>query len=236
MIRIKQPVLRTVITILLGLLVLILSSALMLSISTNTNLFEEVPIIGKTFTHSSMLVLSILLIIILNKGNLREYGFNWNRNYPFFKIVFLSLAIGFISSLIILLINTPSIEFTPTKGFTLIEQIAYIWIWASICEEVFTRGLIQGFLSPLKHIGIKISKYFFSLPVIVGAIFFGAMHLMLLSMGVNTSIVLNIVIFGIILGLIAGYYKEKSNSLVPAIIVHACFNIGGSILEIISLV
>ena len=235
MIRIKQPVLRTVLAILLGLFVLMLSSVLMLTISTNTSLFEEVPIIEKTFTHSSMLVLSILLIILLNKGNLKGYGFNWNKNFPFYKIVLVSLFLGFVSSVIILMTNA-SDEFIPTKDFSLIEQIAYIWIWASICEEIFTRGLIQGFLSPLKHIGIKISKYFISLPVIVGAIFFGTMHLMLLTVGVDTFMVLNIVIFGIILGLIAGYHKEKSNSLVPAILVHFCFNVGGSFLQIVSFI
>ena len=41
---------------------------------------------------------------------------------------------------------------------------------------------------------------------------------------------LNIVIFGIVLGIIAGYYREQTNSLIPAIMVHMCFNIGGSLL------
>lgn len=69
----------------------------------------------------------------------------------------------------------------------------------------------------------------------VGALFFGAMHLMLLTLGVDIFTVLNIVVFAIILGLIAGYQTERTNSLIPAIIVHFCFNVGASILVIISL-
>jgi len=48
-------------------------------------------------------------------------------------------------------------------------------------------------------------------------------------------LVLNIVIFGVVLGLIAGCQKEKTGSLLPAIIVHMCFNIGASLLYIINL-
>ena len=58
------------------------------------------------------------------------------------------------------------------------------------------------------------------------------MHLALFNMGVDKFTVFDIVIFGTILGVIAGYYREKTNSLVPAIIVHLCFNIGASLFEI----
>ena len=129
-------------------------------------------------------------------------------------------------------INVSDSEFVPTQGFSFAEQIIYIWILASIAEEIFTRGLIQGFLLPVKHIGFSIFKVYISLPVIIAALFFGAMHLALLQF-MDPPLVLNIVFFGIILGLIAGYYREKYNNLIPAILVHTCFNIGGSLLQIV---
>ena len=52
------------------------------------------------------------------------------------------------------------------------------WIYASICEEVFTRGLL----------------------LLVG-----------------------------ILGVIAGNYREKTGSLIPAILIHSFFEIGGTL-------
>ena len=231
----KHPLLRIVIASILGLLVLLISSILMMTISESTSLFKNLPVIDKTFIHTSMLIFSVLFILILNKGKLKGYGFVWNKNFPLDKIVLISLFFGFLSDLINkLFINTTSVG--PTASFTFIEQILFIWIWASICEEVFTRGMIQGFLSPLKHIGINFFKHYISLPVIVGAVFFGAMHLMLLTLGVNIFAVINIVIFGIILGLIAGYQKERTNSLIPAIIVHFCFNVGASFLYIFNLI
>lgn len=230
--KIKSPILRTIIAITLGLFVLILTSISMMTISTVTSLFIELPIIKNSYTHLSILTISILLIMLLNKGSLKEYGFSLSKNFPLVKIVLISLVFGFIPNLILKLSNASSDEFIPSKGFSFFEQVAYIWLFASISEEILTRGLIQGFLSPIKHIGINIFKHFISLPVIVVAMFFGAMHLMLFTMGVDTFTVVNIVFFGTILGLIAGYYKERTNSLVPAIIVHFCFNVGGSVLQI----
>jgi len=52
-------------------------------------------------------------------------------------------------------------------------------------------------------------------------------------MGIKFTSVTIIVIFGTILGLIAGYQKEKTNSLIPAIIVHFCFNVGVSFLTLL---
>lgn len=230
----KHPLIRTVIAILLGFFVLAFSGAIMMTISENTSLFKNLSFLEKTFQHTSMLLFSILFIILLSKGKLKEYGFIWNLNSPLTKVVLISLAFGLISSLVGKLFVNTTIKM-PTDDFSSLEIILYIWFWASVCEEVFTRGLIQGFLTPLKHIGINIFRYYISLPVIVGAIFFGVMHFALLSFGVDIITVAIIVLFAIILGLIAGYQKEKTNSLIPAIIVHFCFNVGGSFLYIINI-
>ena len=150
--------------------------------------------------------------------------------YNIVKIVSISLILGFFASVIGILFDVSSTNQLPVNDFSIIEKIVYIWVWASICEEVFTRGLIQGFLFPAKHIGFNVLNHFISLPVVIGAVFFGLMHFMLLTIGMAFFPVLIIVIFGIVLGIIAGFYREQTNSLVPAILVHMCFNIGGSLL------
>jgi len=218
----------------LGMLVLMLSSILMIIISKTTNLFVIFPIIEIIFTHTAIFVFSILLILTVNKGKFRGYGFVWSLTLPILKIILVSLMLGFMSFIIKKLLPE-SVAIHPASSFSTIEKIMFVWVWASISEEILTRGLIQSFLSPMKHFGILIFNKFISIPVIVGAIFFGLMHFTLLTMGMNIFIVSNIVIFGMLLGLIAGYHREKTNSLVPAILVHFSFNVGASIFSLFQL-
>ncbi|NOR44246.1 MAG: CPBP family intramembrane metalloprotease [Candidatus Delongbacteria bacterium] len=227
----KNPIIQTIIAIFLTLLVLAATGI----VATSFSQITELDILNNSVTHLTMLVVSILLILAFNKGRLKGYGFRLTKNFPIVKIILISLIFGSISSFLIILSDSASNEFLPTKDFSFLDQIICVWLLASIAEEVLFRGLIQGFLSRFENIGIKIYSCFISLPVIVAAILFGAMHLALFGMGVDSFTVLDIVFFGIILGLIAGYYREKTNSLIPAFIVHFCFNIGGSIFEIIKL-
>ena len=108
-------------------------------------------------------------------------------------------------------------------GFSYLQDIVFIWVYASICEEVFTRGLLQSFLSPLTRYGINLSKRLrLSLPVLFSGFYFGLMHIVVIDKMGPPVIVLTT-----LLGLVAGYYREKWGSLIPAIIIHALFNVGG---------
>ena len=91
------------------------------------------------------------------------------------------------------------------------------------------RGLIQGALDAWKNVGITLFGRHLSLPVLVGAVAFGLMHIALSTMGAGTGQVIVTVLFAFLLGLVAGYYRETSGSLLPAIIVHMSGNIGGSL-------
>ena len=234
MMKLISPIFRIFIAFVLGVLVLMLCSSIMLIIANSTNLFNSFPVIEKIFTHTAMLLFSIIFILLVNNGKLRDYGFTWSIKFPVKKIVLISLLLGLLSFLISKLLPESDI-IHPAASFSILEKILFIWVWASISEEILTRGLIQGFLAPLKHYGINLFNKFISMPVIVGAIFFGIMHFALLSLGMNLVSVINIVVFGIVLGLIAGYQKEKTNSLIPAIIVHFCFNVGASIISLFNI-
>jgi len=105
--------------------------------------------------------------------------------------------------------------------------ILTVWIYASICEEVFTRGLLQSWLSPLIQYRIRLGRWALSAPVLTSALFFGAMHVVLWpKLGAVTLVV---IFLAGILGLIAGYYREKTGSLIPAILIHSFFDIGGTL-------
>jgi membrane protease YdiL (CAAX protease family) len=60
------------------------------------------------------------------------------------------------------------------------------------------------------------------LPVLFSGLYFGLMHVVAINKLGPPVIVLTT-----LLGLVAGYYREKTGSLIPAIIIHALFNIGG---------
>jgi membrane protease YdiL (CAAX protease family) len=86
---------------------------------------------------------------------------------------------------------------------------------------------------PLKKYGFTLAKKYISLPVIIGALFFGTMHLMLLTTGMNIFMVGAVFVSTCVLGLIAGYYREKTASLIPAIVAHMIFNIVGTVLSML---
>lgn len=220
---------RIIAAVILGFLVLGISSSMAFAISTRfPGVVQSLPMGEGFMVQVGILLLSVLLILAVGKGKFPAYGFRIGKNIPFLRIVIIGLVIGFASSLAGLAI--PGDIPQPGQG-SIFDLIIGVWILASIAEEVLTRGLIQGFLNPLIEIGFTTGGLRISLPVIICASFFGLMHLGLLSTGADAIPVTILVIFAFILGIIAGYYREKSESLVPAIIVHMCANVGGWLAE-----
>jgi len=225
----KNPILRVLFAILLSFLAIILMPTIMISsIKGGESYLKEYPFLP----HLMMLATSILIILILNKGNLKGYGFTWNWNFSVLKVILISLSLGGVSAIISFLFKISEAN-TPWENWSFLEGVLYAWIIASIAEEVLTRGLLQGFLTPLKHLGIQLFKYHISLPVIVSAVFFSLIHLVILVSGTDITMVIIVLILALLLGLIAGYLREKTGSLVPAIVVHSCFNIGSSLFALI---
>ena len=55
------------------------------------------------------------------------------------------------------------------------------------------------------------------------------MHLVLLLSGVDLVTIVMILLFTFSIGLMAGHYRSKTMSLIPAIVVHILANVGGMI-------
>lgn len=189
---------------------------------------------GNVFMKFFMLVLSLLLIIIVNNGSLKGYGFNKPEKLKYVRFILISSGIIIASFIVGQIIFNGILRtlFPPeSKGMgfpenqSILEMILTVWIWSSICEEVLTRGFIQGFMS--NQIKIRFLKL--SLPVWVSGIFFGMMHLSLLKTNMDIWFVSFIVFNTTVLGLLAAYYREKSKSIYPAIFVHFWANVLGSL-------
>ena len=178
-------------------------------------------------THSLMLSISVLLMAALSRGGLTCYGFTRGSFRPTPAILLWTVPTSVLSVLQYVAAKSggaPSGIFS----FSPLQTILFVWIYASICEEVFVRGLLQGFLLPLgTHRVTFLRRWPLSIPVIFGGLFFGAMHVVLWPrMGPQAIVPMTL---ATILGLVAGHYREKTGSLAPAIVIHALFNIGGSL-------
>lgn len=240
--RIQNNVILTVLTtFLLGITIFFTSKFLSdITLPYIKNYFELSVYSENTVFKLYILILSISTILILNNGSLKNYGFNTAKNINYFKMSLISVGIIIGSTIIgaiifmAILNNIFPNESTKllSKPNSLIELILVIWIWSSICEEVLVRGLMQSFMNHLKN--IKIVRL--SLPVIISGLFFGAMHLFHINSEMNIWYVCFMVFHTSILGILAAFYREKSESLIPSILIHIIANILGSIPMIILLI
>jgi len=174
-------------------------------------------------THSVMALGTLGFILWFGNRDFSAFGFTMGR-WRFHWTILLWVLPTALPSTAAALAGAVNDSPGPASGFSPLQSILFIWIVASTFEEFLTRGLLQTLLykdwtaEPARH-------WFLSLPVILSGLFFGAMHLVLIpKMGAGVAPVIAMTTF---LGWVTARYRERFNSLVPAIIIHALFNIGG---------
>jgi membrane protease YdiL (CAAX protease family) len=183
-------------------------------------------------THTTMLILSIALICGLKKH------VNYKIALPKFKKTLKPILFGFLAAAIInpimaVLTKILGGEVESHFAFNVMSPLQvflFIFIYASVAEEVLFRGFFQNILKPMKNNGIKLFKRHISVPVMIGAVAFSLAHLILIMSGANIFFVVRTLIFTFVLGLIAGYYQEKYENNAYAIIVH----MGGNFMGLLS--
>ncbi len=100
-------------------------------------------------------------------------------------------------------------------------------------EEIVFRGLIQTYLSSRITSSFSLLRFRISHAAMVSALLFSLARLLLLTKGAGAAQVTMIEISTFILGLAAGYFRETTGSLVPAVIIHMFFNIWGTGLQLL---
>ena len=169
------------------------------------------------------LFLSVVAMMSLGEGRWNEFGFKKSTG-SWWKFTLYALLIGAFSVL--------AVKFSPGKGMEGAlkgikpGQLLLLVIVASAVEELFIRGWLQGFLWPLQTRTVNLGLVVFSVPVLTGALAFGAMHLpMGLSIDLWTTGI--VIVFTTSLGLLAGIIRERTGSLLPSIATHLAYNAGG---------
>jgi len=177
---------------------------------------------SSSITHTVMLVLSLGIMWLFSRGRLADFGLT-RGTYRFRPTILLWVLPTAVLSLLSTLAPGRSEASDVLGGRTELQLVIFVWIYASVCEEVLTRGLLQTLIS--SDGGAKAVAARFSMPVVVSGLFFGAMHLVLIdSMGPAAVVPIAL---ATLLGFLAARYREVTGSLIPAIIVHALFNVGG---------
>jgi len=129
--------------------------------------------------------------------------------------------------------------FTPMSGLRemgFLRMIAIVWFGSTLAEEVFVRGLIQGWMQPVPHSTLQPNVADYAALKSVGSVatgsggriiasglLFGSMHASLfLNNDARTAA--TIVIATTLLGLVCAWSREQTGSLVGPLLAHFAFN------------
>ncbi len=189
-------------------------------------------------TQAVFFVLSMTLMLVLGKGSLSSFGFRGTPLKPLLRSV--AIAAGAQLAMLIIMMVSMSVMGGPEGDpggvggepgespmfGSFLQTVISVWIVASTCEELLYRGLLYGYLQPLKERGFSLFGKHISLPVTACAVMFGLGHFCLWGI-MPPVMVLNIVLACTVTGFVAGYFRETTGSIIPAIAVHMTANIVG---------
>ena len=224
---IKNPILRVFAAVVMAAFIFVLAGSLSEVLEQLTNFPEA---LEEGYLGILLLIFSILAALVFSKGNLSTYGFSIPNKGYYGRVILIILTIEIVSYVILSFVTISGEEHF-AANYSLLRTIYSVWLIASISEEILTRGFIQGYLQTLSSSGIRIGTLFISLPVIVGALFFMSMHIFIILTGIDSILFIYILISTFVLGLVAGYFREKTGSLLPAILAHMCSNIFPFVIE-----
>ncbi|MBN1212820.1 MAG: CPBP family intramembrane metalloprotease [candidate division Zixibacteria bacterium] len=200
------------------------------------NVINNTFIDSSNVTQATFLVMSLVLMLVLGRGKFKEFGFRGTALKPLGWSVLISIPVEL--GMIIFAMFMMSMAGGPPENMDQMAPKSFwgmvisVWIVASTCEEILYRGLLYGLMKPLKKYGFKLGNLFVSLPVIICAVMFALGHLCLLNI-MPGIMLFNIILSCFLLGLIAGYFRETTGSLVPAVAVHMTFNIIGFVVPLL---
>jgi len=177
------------------------------------------------------LLCSLVGIFVLGKRRFAAYGFQRPQNWKWLWGIPIGLALGIASSAFILFSGSSGMAGLKNLGF--LQVVLLVWLLASTCEEIFVRGLMQSYMAEPGEPRFRLLIWEVSVPALICALFFAAMHIPALLNGADLPTVLTILLFTFSLGMTAGQYRSSSGSLIPPIAVHVAGNIGGVIAGIL---
>lgn len=184
-----------------------------------------------SFALSGFIILVLAIVLIVAFRNQLDYRIAVPKFNQIWKPVLFGLLTTLVLNILTGIITTVlngKIEGHPAvMRASVLQYVLFIFILAPVAEEHLFRGFLQNYLKPLGDKGITVFHRRISLPVLIAALAFSLSHLGLLASGVGMAFMIRTALFTFVLGTIAGYYQEKYNNIVPAILVHMAGNLLG---------
>lgn len=181
--------------------------------------------------HGTMLLTALVVVAVISKGEFSRFGFRSCDKLYIWKSAAYSLPLFLISKFagLIFFGLTEALfggAFAYDLGIPgLPASIIDVGLLGSILEEVAFRGLIQTYLSSRIPSSFRFLPLRFSHANLITAILFSLTHLHNLTRGIGAAQMVALEVSVLVLGLAAGHFREKSGSLIPAIIIHVLFNV-----------
>lgn len=154
--------------------------------------------------------------------NNRETGwtlkFNQGSVYP---VLGLSLCVLILRLFVYLVLQTPTLHFST-------ETILFQGVLLPTGDEMVFRGILLALLNRIYLSKEDIGGFSLSRGVLITSLLFGLSQGFLLQNGLHLQINLIRILLGFFMGIIAALLKERSGSLLPAILFHALWNLIGN--------
>jgi membrane protease YdiL (CAAX protease family) len=163
----------------------------------------------------------MLMSLAVHRRWLDPHDFGWQ--WPAFRYLFYALLIAVPLSVLIALIQMHVGESGSPDGLRLAPWQLYLCfgLAAPVQEEAIFRGLLQSALArSLVSTPANLAVHGLAASLMV-ALLFGVIHL---KVGMFAAVA------ALLLGVLAGELKRRSGSLLPGMLCHAIFNLGGLLL------
>ncbi len=171
---------------------------------------------------TSAVFIILSLIVFQFTGGFEYYGLKIDIFYTMISI-FTAFIIAFPLSLIASIVaENTNMQNGPFDlgNLNILEFLFLLLLLAPLGEEFLFRGILE---SSLLEYGILIA-------IVVPALLFSLIHILPFKNTPRKFLAI-ILISAFILGLLAGYFRALSGSLLPAYVTHAIFNLNGKIAE-----
>ncbi|GGA00741.1 CPBP family intramembrane glutamic endopeptidase [Dyella caseinilytica] len=171
----------------------------------------------------SLVMTCVLMAIAIHRGWLSAEAFGWQ--WPAWRYLLYALLWGVVLSPLIVLIEIHLADTGMLGGLNLAPWQLYLCflVGAPIQEEAVFRGLLQSALArSLASGAISAALAGVASSLAIGVLF-GAVHLRVAPVVVAAG--------AMVLGVLTGELKRRSGSLLPGMLCHALFNLGGMLLS-----
>ena len=201
---------------------LILVYALILS-ATNTGSSEPLPLQNVLpLTILLSLFFALLMMASIGGRSLKVVALKMAGIKPLGLSLVIGLALAFLFRWLFDRFAGPSPAVESLNGW---QIIFLLWISAPLELEVIFRGLFQGVFQESFPQVIQLERWQLSVAALVSAIVFAIYQGLLLGNRAPLATVNLIVIGSFLVGLSAGQFRFRTNSLLPGILIHFLFNI-----------